>query len=194
MATVNDWKLSNIKVWLGDRDSNPSFISMFLCSRHLAALPLILLDESDVSIIPIRARKSQWNAIETDTKFQIQKDLHIQQDQFYFVLRQGFLVTSMFHFYNVQICTIMYMNRGHKEHLHMKVISFTEFRKNASEVLNLVEKGVIIRVTRHGKTIAKIVPEEASVSEPVWKRSGLRLAAKGAALSKAILDERRSSR
>jgi len=76
----------------------------------------------------------------------------------------------------------------------MKVISFTEFRKNASEVLNLVEKGAIIRVTRHGKTIAKIVPEGSRVPEPAWKRSGIRLAVKGAALSKAILNERRSSR
>jgi prevent-host-death family protein len=88
----------------------------------------------------------------------------------------------------------MYRNQGNVEGLHMKVISFTEFRKNASEVLNLVEKGTTIRVTRHGKTIAKIVPEETSMPEPSWKRSGLRLAAKGAALSKAILEERRSSR
>jgi len=78
--------------------------------------------------------------------------------------------------------------------MRMKVISFTEFRKNASEVLNLVEKGAIIRVTRHGKTIAKIVPEGSPEPELAWKRTGLRLAAKGASLSKAILDERRSSR
>jgi prevent-host-death family protein len=88
----------------------------------------------------------------------------------------------------------MYIIRGYREGPYMKVISFTEFRKNASGVLNLVEKGAIIRVTRHGKTIAKIVPEESGVSEPAWKRSGLRLATKGAALSKAVLDERRSSR
>jgi prevent-host-death family protein len=76
----------------------------------------------------------------------------------------------------------------------MKVVSFTEFRKNASEVFNLVEKGAIIRVTRHGKTIAKIVPEGSREAGLAWKRAGLRLAAKGVSLSKAILDERRSSR
>ncbi len=76
----------------------------------------------------------------------------------------------------------------------MKVVSFTEFRKNASQVLSLVEKGVIVRVTRHGKTIARIVPEESQAPEPAWKCSGLRLAVKGATLSKAILDERRASR
>jgi prevent-host-death family protein len=76
----------------------------------------------------------------------------------------------------------------------MKVISFTELRKNASEVLTLVEKGATIHVTRNGRTIAKIVPSGSRKTEPAWKRAGLRLAVKGASLSKAILDERRSSR
>jgi prevent-host-death family protein len=76
----------------------------------------------------------------------------------------------------------------------MKVVSFTEFRKNASEVLDLVEQGATIHVTRHGKTIAKIVPAESRGIKFSWKRAGLRLAAKGVSLSRAILDERRSSR
>jgi prevent-host-death family protein len=76
----------------------------------------------------------------------------------------------------------------------MKMVSFTEFRKNASAVLDLVEKGIIIRITRHGKAIAKIVPAESRAIEPTWKRAGLRLATKGASISKAILDERRSAR
>jgi antitoxin (DNA-binding transcriptional repressor) of toxin-antitoxin stability system len=76
----------------------------------------------------------------------------------------------------------------------MKVVSFTEFRKNASEVLNLVEKGAIVRITRYGKMIAKIVPEGPRKPELAWKRAGLRLATKGVSLSKAILDERRASR
>jgi antitoxin (DNA-binding transcriptional repressor) of toxin-antitoxin stability system len=78
--------------------------------------------------------------------------------------------------------------------MHTKVIRFTEFRKNASDVLNFVEKGATVRIARHGKIIAKIVPEGSRESAPTWKRKGLRLAAKGASLSKAILDERRSSR
>ncbi|HET9788852.1 MAG TPA: type II toxin-antitoxin system Phd/YefM family antitoxin [Pyrinomonadaceae bacterium] len=40
----------------------------------------------------------------------------------------------------------------------MKTLSFTEFRKRASEILTLVEKGETVRVIRHGKTVAKIVP------------------------------------
>ena len=76
----------------------------------------------------------------------------------------------------------------------MKAVGFTEFRKNASGVLALVEKGATIHVTRHGWTIAKIVPAGSRKTEPAWKRACLRLSVKGASLSKAILDERRSSR
>jgi len=41
---------------------------MFLSSLHLAVLPLISLNELNVSQIPNRARKSPWNVMETDTK------------------------------------------------------------------------------------------------------------------------------
>jgi len=75
----------------------------------------------------------------------------------------------------------------------MKTITFTEFRKNASEVLDLVEKGETIRVLRHGKEIAKIVPARLREAKPAWKRPGLRLVVAGASLSKAVLEERRSS-
>ena len=76
----------------------------------------------------------------------------------------------------------------------MKSLSFTEFRKKASEILSLVEKGETIRVLRHGKAIAKIVPAETDEKTLSWKRPGLRLVKPGASLSKAILEERRKSR
>ncbi|MCX6615158.1 MAG: type II toxin-antitoxin system Phd/YefM family antitoxin [Acidobacteria bacterium] len=75
----------------------------------------------------------------------------------------------------------------------MKTVTFTEFRKNASQVLDLVEKGETIRVLRHGKAIAKVVPAELRQAKPAWKRPGLRLAVSGASLTRAVLDERRSS-
>ena len=75
----------------------------------------------------------------------------------------------------------------------MKTVTFTEFRKNASGVLDLVEKGETVRVLRHGKAIAKIVPAELRQTKPAWKRRGLRLVVKGALLSRAVLEERRSS-
>ena len=56
----------------------------------------------------------------------------------------------------------------------MKSLSFTEFRKRASEILSLVEKGETVRVIRHGKTVAKIVPAETDEKMPSWKRPGLR--------------------
>jgi prevent-host-death family protein len=75
----------------------------------------------------------------------------------------------------------------------MKTVTFTDFRKNASEVLDRVEKGESVRVLRHGKAIAKIVPADLREPRPAWKRPGLRLVAAGASLSKAVLEERRSS-
>ena len=75
----------------------------------------------------------------------------------------------------------------------MKTLSFTEFRKNASGILDLVEKGESVRVLRHGKPIAKIVPAALREAKPAWKRPGLRLVVAGASLSRAVLEERRSS-
>jgi len=78
----------------------------------------------------------------------------------------------------------------------MKTIAFTEFRNNASEVLDLVEQGETIRVLRHGKAIAKIVPADGGASRArgaAWKRPGLRLVLRGTSLSDAILRERQTS-
>lgn len=75
----------------------------------------------------------------------------------------------------------------------MKTITFTEFRKNASGVLDLVEEGESIRVLRHGKAIARIVPAGSRDLKPAWKRPGLRLVVAGKSLSRAVLEERRSS-
>ncbi len=75
----------------------------------------------------------------------------------------------------------------------MKTVTFTEFRKNASEVLDLVEQGETIRILRHGKAIARIVPAESDEGQPTWKRPGPRLVTIGGSLSSAIVEERRSS-
>ena len=75
----------------------------------------------------------------------------------------------------------------------MTSLSFTDFRKKASKVLDLVEKGETVQLIRHGKAIAKIVPVGTREKTPAWKRPGLRLVTSGASLSKAVLEERRSS-
>ena len=76
----------------------------------------------------------------------------------------------------------------------MKTVSSSEFRSHASAVLDLVEKGETVRVLRHGKPIAEIVPFGGGQVPPSWKRPGVRIVAPGASLSKAVLAERRSSR
>jgi antitoxin (DNA-binding transcriptional repressor) of toxin-antitoxin stability system len=74
----------------------------------------------------------------------------------------------------------------------MKTVTFTEFRKHASQLFSEVEKGSALLVLRHGKPIAEISPPSSQRGEnPSWKRPGLRLTAKGAGLSAAILQERK---
>jgi prevent-host-death family protein len=72
----------------------------------------------------------------------------------------------------------------------MKIVSFTDFRNNASSFLDLVEKGEEVEIQRHGKTIARLVPP-VSRKEPSWKQPGLKLVTKAPSLSKAVLEDRR---
>ena len=76
----------------------------------------------------------------------------------------------------------------------MKTLTSTEFRKNASAVLDRVEAGESICVLRHGRAIAKIIPAKRDQPEPAWKRTGPRLVIPGASLSGALLEERRAAR
>jgi len=73
----------------------------------------------------------------------------------------------------------------------MKALTFTEFRKNTSAVLDCVERGESIQILRHGKAIAKIIPAGRNPSEPAWKRSGPRKVIPGASLSRVVLEEQR---
>jgi prevent-host-death family protein len=73
----------------------------------------------------------------------------------------------------------------------MKTVSFTDFRSQASSLFDAVERGETIVVLRHGKPVAEIHPVSAGgPRDPSWRRPGLRLAAKGADLAVAILEER----
>jgi prevent-host-death family protein len=40
----------------------------------------------------------------------------------------------------------------------MQILSLSEFRAHASEMLDLVEKGETVRILRHGKPVAELVP------------------------------------
>jgi antitoxin (DNA-binding transcriptional repressor) of toxin-antitoxin stability system len=72
----------------------------------------------------------------------------------------------------------------------MKTVSFTEFRKHASNLFSDVENGEMLVVMRHGKPIAEIKPVSIDSINPSWKKPGLRLSVKGSQLSTAILEER----
>ncbi len=54
----------------------------------------------------------------------------------------------------------------------MHTVPLSEFRANASAMLDLVERGETVRILRHGKPVAELVPlkAEAAASLPSWKR------------------------
>lgn len=54
----------------------------------------------------------------------------------------------------------------------MQTLSFSEFRAHASEMLDLVERGETVRILRHGKPVAELVPVRAVEPErlPRWKQ------------------------
>jgi prevent-host-death family protein len=76
----------------------------------------------------------------------------------------------------------------------MKTVTFTEFRQNAASYFDAVEEGETIKVLRHGKPIAEVVPASAEERTLSWKQPGLRVSVKGASLSKEILRERKQSK
>ena len=57
----------------------------------------------------------------------------------------------------------------------MHILPLSEFRANASAMLDLVEKGETVRIMRHGKPVADLIPvrpdDQALVKVPSWKRS-----------------------
>jgi prevent-host-death family protein len=74
----------------------------------------------------------------------------------------------------------------------VRTVTLSELRRNASGILDRVEKGERISILRHGRLIANLVPPGYGEFQPAWRRPGLRLVAAGASLSKALLEERRS--
>jgi len=79
------------------------------------------------------------------------------------------------------------------EYEEMKTVSFTDFRKKASTYFSNVEQGETLIIVRHGKPIAEISPVEGTEPGiPAWKRPGIKLVLKGASLSHAIMEERKS--
>ena len=76
----------------------------------------------------------------------------------------------------------------------MRTVTSTEFRQNASSILDAVESGETVRISRHGHVIAEMTPTPDTPRPPAWKERASRLTVKGASLTKAILEERRKER
>ena len=79
----------------------------------------------------------------------------------------------------------------------MQTLALSEFRANASAMIDLVEKGETVRILRHGKLVAEVVPvraEDTPRKLPNWKRhfDPVKLAP-GVSLTQAVLDERLES-
>lgn len=54
----------------------------------------------------------------------------------------------------------------------MRTIALSEFRAHASAMIDLVEQGETVRILRHGKPVAELVPAKPETPEkvPSWKR------------------------
>ena len=76
----------------------------------------------------------------------------------------------------------------------MQIATFTQLRNNARYYFDAVENGEIVKIKRHGRIIAEIKPATDDDTNHTWENPALRLAIKGTALSKTILEERDKSK
>lgn len=75
----------------------------------------------------------------------------------------------------------------------METTTFSEFRRNARKYFDLVQRGRKVRILRHGKPVADLVPACRSERPLAWKRPGLRMVLKDVSLSDVVLREREES-
>jgi prevent-host-death family protein len=76
----------------------------------------------------------------------------------------------------------------------MKSVAFTDFRKNASDLITEVEHGETLILLRRGKPVAEVVPFSDKVQRtPAWKLTAVRLRTQGSDLSSAIMEERETT-
>jgi len=75
----------------------------------------------------------------------------------------------------------------------MHTLPLSEFRANASAMLDLVAQGETVRIMRHGKAVADLVPVQdlPTARLPSWKQpfEPVGLPA-GVSLSQAVLEDR----
>lgn len=81
----------------------------------------------------------------------------------------------------------------------MQTIALSEFRARASAMIDLVEKGETVRILRHGKPVAELVPPKPDVAAkvPHWKLPIEPLSyqrSDGKTLSQLVIEERDNAR
>jgi prevent-host-death family protein len=59
----------------------------------------------------------------------------------------------------------MYVLTGQNGYIAMRKVAATELKANLATLLGDVERGEVIEITRHGKTIARIGPEVSTEIE-----------------------------
>ena len=72
-------------------------------------------------------------------------------------------------------------------------VPLSEFRAHTSAMIDRVEKGEVVRILRHGKPVAELVPLQPQGEEkvPRWKQPFEPVVlSPGVSLSQAVLDER----
>lgn len=80
----------------------------------------------------------------------------------------------------------------------MQVLPLSEFRANASAMLDRVEKGETVRILRHGKPVADLVPVQAEPKglphwkQPITPRKVVR--PDGKTIAQLIIEEREQAR
>ena len=77
----------------------------------------------------------------------------------------------------------------------MHTLALSEFRANVSAMLDLVEQGQTVRILRHGKPVAELVPVSAAARElqPAWKQAiapACAARADGKTAAQLLLEER----
>ena len=75
----------------------------------------------------------------------------------------------------------------------MHILPLSEFRAHVAAALDLVEQGQTVRILRHGKPVADLVPvrPEARDAQPAWKQAiepALLAPADGRTVSQHLVD------
>lgn len=76
----------------------------------------------------------------------------------------------------------------------METVSVREARRRLPELVEAAERGETVVVTRRGKRVARIVPLRETLGLPDLTEFRASIAVRGEPLSKAVMEERQTSR